>query len=405
MLSLFDEEIDTKTNTKMINNLNRDESSDSSKRYVPSKEEITQNLFDMTLDDFVNQRSKRFLSRLQIDDSFLWEDVSSHFGNPAFLETRRRLSRLKVANDTAERAVKLMQNFNGLITAKEEQKQFLLRCVQEHRNLYPDCKKTTLKRILDQTKISDQGSRIKGHPNVSTSTEVQTRKPFEDLGNKQKKRRSGGLSDYSEEELSFALVANLKKNKRMELAEVIEHLMKNPHQAPSVKAYLTPRKTIIQADQALALTTSFDRRFSPNLSKWQYLVLRGFMSDAESSAKLPSYHKLLETKKNCYPDPSDIEISEQGAKVKLQALLNLTCKRILQVVGAIDVSEGELKMTSKWGFDGSSSQSTYKQRSEILDLDDSSVFMTSLVPLKLESANRVIWENPKPSSDDLLQTY
>lgn len=49
-------------------------------------------------------------------------------------------------NDTAERAVKLMQDFNGLITADEEQKQFLLRCVQEHRKLYPDCKKTTLKR-------------------------------------------------------------------------------------------------------------------------------------------------------------------------------------------------------------------------------------------------------------------
>nr|XP_021191777.2 uncharacterized protein LOC110377279 [Helicoverpa armigera]XP_049697325.1 uncharacterized protein LOC110377279 [Helicoverpa armigera] len=146
MLSLFDEEVDTKTKTKMINNLNRDESSDSSKRYVPSKEEITQNLFDMTLDDFLTQRSKRFLSRLQIDDSFLREDVSSWGDSPAFLEARRRLSRLKVVNDTAERAVKLMQDFNGLITAEEEQKQFLLRCVQEHRNLYPDRKKTTLKR-------------------------------------------------------------------------------------------------------------------------------------------------------------------------------------------------------------------------------------------------------------------
>ncbi|XP_074115095.1 uncharacterized protein LOC141537816, partial [Cotesia typhae] len=138
MLSLFDEEVDTKTKTKMINNLNRDESSDSSKRYVPSKEDITQNLFDMTLDDFVTQRSKRFLSRLQIDDSFLREDVSSWGDNLAFLEARRRLSRLKVENDTAERAVKLMQDFNGLITAEEDQKQFLLRCVQEHRNLYPD---------------------------------------------------------------------------------------------------------------------------------------------------------------------------------------------------------------------------------------------------------------------------
>lgn len=100
----------------------------------------------MTLDDFVTQRSKQFLSRLQIDDSFLQEDVSSWGDNPTFLEARRRISRLKVVNDTAERAVKLMQDFNRLITAEEEQKQFLLRCVQEHRNLYPDCKKTTLKR-------------------------------------------------------------------------------------------------------------------------------------------------------------------------------------------------------------------------------------------------------------------
>ena len=99
----------------------------------------------MTLNDFVTQRSKQFLSRLQIDDSFLRED-DSWGDNPTFLEARRRISRLKVVNDTAERAVKLMQDFNGLITAEEEQKQFLLRCVQEHRNLYPDCKKTTLKR-------------------------------------------------------------------------------------------------------------------------------------------------------------------------------------------------------------------------------------------------------------------
>ena len=67
----------------------------------------------MTLDDFVTQRSKQFLSRLQIDDSFLRED-DSWGDNPTFLEARRRISRLKVVNDTAERAVKLMQDFNGL---------------------------------------------------------------------------------------------------------------------------------------------------------------------------------------------------------------------------------------------------------------------------------------------------
>ncbi|GBP41266.1 hypothetical protein EVAR_32992_1 [Eumeta japonica] len=89
----------------------------------------------MTLDDFVTQRSKQFLSRLQIDGSFLREDISSWGDNPTFLEARRRISRLKIVNDTAERAGKLMQDFNELITAEELQKQFLLRCVQEHRNL------------------------------------------------------------------------------------------------------------------------------------------------------------------------------------------------------------------------------------------------------------------------------
>lgn len=101
---------------------------------------------DKTLDDFVSEKSKKFLSRLQIDDSFLQEDVSSWHDNAAFLEAKRRVGCLKVVNDTAERAVKLIQDFHGLITAEEEQKQFLLRCVNEHRNLYPDCKKSTLKR-------------------------------------------------------------------------------------------------------------------------------------------------------------------------------------------------------------------------------------------------------------------
>ncbi|CAG9792723.1 unnamed protein product [Diatraea saccharalis] len=124
ILSLFDDDVCNQTKIKMIANLNRNKSSDFGKRYETSKEELTQKLFDKTLDDFVSEKSKQFFSRLQINDSFLGEDV---------------------VNDTAERAVKLMQDFNGLITAEEEQKQFLLRCVQEHRNLYPDCKKSTLK--------------------------------------------------------------------------------------------------------------------------------------------------------------------------------------------------------------------------------------------------------------------
>lgn len=43
-----------------------------------------------------------------------------------------------------------MQDFHGFITVEKEQKQFLLRCIQEHRHIYPDCKKQTLKRKFKQ---------------------------------------------------------------------------------------------------------------------------------------------------------------------------------------------------------------------------------------------------------------
>ena len=61
------------------------------------------------------------------------------------MEAKKKVFSLKEVNDTAERAVKLMQDFHEKTTAKEEQKQYLLRCVQEHKKLYPDSKKDTLK--------------------------------------------------------------------------------------------------------------------------------------------------------------------------------------------------------------------------------------------------------------------
>lgn len=98
------------------------------------------------MSDFVSVKSKNLFSRLKLDSSFLQENVSSWKENAVFLEAKKKACSLKAINDTAERAVKLMQDFHGLITADEEQKQFLLRCVQEHRKMYPDCKKDTLKK-------------------------------------------------------------------------------------------------------------------------------------------------------------------------------------------------------------------------------------------------------------------
>ncbi|CAB3250240.1 unnamed protein product [Arctia plantaginis] len=59
------------------------------------------------------------------------------------------------------------------------------------------------------------------------------------------------------------------------------------------------------------------------------------------------------------------------------------------------VIEYILKLISKWGFDGASNQSRYKQKIEG-EQDDSSIFMTSLVPLKLTDGDNTLWNNPKP---------
>lgn len=94
--------------------------------------------------------SRSFFRRLKIDDSFLMECPTSWPANASFQHAKMKVQSLIAVNDTAERAVKLMQDFHCLITVDEEQKQYLLRCVQEHRKEYPDCKKQTLKRHFSE---------------------------------------------------------------------------------------------------------------------------------------------------------------------------------------------------------------------------------------------------------------
>lgn len=59
---------------------------------------------------------------------------------------KRVLGYIKVVNDTAERSVKLAQDFNNILTRNEEQQQYVLQCVQAHRKSFPDTTKETLKK-------------------------------------------------------------------------------------------------------------------------------------------------------------------------------------------------------------------------------------------------------------------
>ena len=54
---------------------------------------------------------------------------------------------MKVVNDTAERGIALMQQYNSSLTKNEEQKQFLLRLVERHRKTFPSSAKSTLMKM------------------------------------------------------------------------------------------------------------------------------------------------------------------------------------------------------------------------------------------------------------------
>ena len=53
---------------------------------------------------------------------------------------------MNVVNDHAERGVSLTEEYSNSITKNEDQLQFLLQVVQEHRKAFPNSKKCTLTR-------------------------------------------------------------------------------------------------------------------------------------------------------------------------------------------------------------------------------------------------------------------
>lgn len=55
---------------------------------------------------------------------------------------KKTINSLIIVNDTTKRAMKLMEEYNVTLTLDEDQKQFILKCVQKYRKIYTDLKKT-----------------------------------------------------------------------------------------------------------------------------------------------------------------------------------------------------------------------------------------------------------------------
>ena len=142
-LAFFDEAVDSNIKRKMVTALNKQCCAEPEE--LPKRIQLEPGAIPETeLYDFVTSRTMSFIKTLGFNTDFLTEDPDNWLNREDFLQSKTYVNSLAVVNDRAERAVKLMQDFNCSITTNEEQKQYLLQVVSSHRAKYPEARKSLL---------------------------------------------------------------------------------------------------------------------------------------------------------------------------------------------------------------------------------------------------------------------
>lgn len=230
-------------------------------------------------------------------------------------------------------------------------------------------------------------------------------KLFDECAPKVQKRKIHELvSTRTPSEIAVAAEVTLRSAGKRDAANLIKELvLSSPARATNLKkARLTqhePNK-IISPEEALLLMVN------TKLSTFQYKNMRQQFKTMNANV-YPAYYLVQEAKKECYPEEEAFNVTDVSAEVRLQALLDITVKRIIKAQN--DISEHltslgsnvlSLRLISKWGCDGSSAQSRYKISIDDAESSDENLFSVTFVPLRLvdDISRRVLWQNPRPNS-------
>ena len=237
------------------------------------------------------------------------------------------------------------------------------------------------------------------------SPEFKNQKIFGELSTRSKNRLSKEHreSNTAPEVDAYAAAIKFRKLGNKNAYLVLNDIASNPLTA--AKAY---RDRYLKQARSLTPEQAVAYILDCKLSKNDYQLSRNNFVEIDNEG-FPPYYKVLEAKKACYPE--NISIKGHQAKVLLQSLCNHTaeqlCKYLDVVINQLSRNEYEnLKLYFKYGSDGSSSQSNYKQQfigDNGDSIDDSSVYVSSLVPIQLvtvteNNIEKIIWMNNKPSS-------
>lgn len=227
-------------------------------------------------------------------------------------------------------------------------------------------------------------------------------KDFEFCSEKTKRRRIRHLLETTcPEEISMANEMQLRQSGKRDSAAIVKELcLFSPRRGTQIKkarrCLINPKQDGFSNDQALALMVD------ANLTTHQYSIIRE-QSKLIKKKLYPPYYKVKAAKKLCYP--SEINISETHAEVKLQSLMDHTILRLCKVQEEVLKTIKELRnldIIVKWGCDGAE-QNRYKQKFSEPHASDESLFSISMVPIQMyamngQSSKQIVWQNPSTSS-------
>lgn len=147
-MSFFNSKLSVDTRRKMLYALKYNETSEEPvKRYTILLGDIG-NYMDQEIEKFISKGSQNFFERFALPTDFLEKDPTMWEADVSFKKCTEVVKGLKVVNDVAERGVKLMQDYNQILTKNEDEKQFILQIVADYRRKFPNIKKESLSKQL-----------------------------------------------------------------------------------------------------------------------------------------------------------------------------------------------------------------------------------------------------------------
>lgn len=141
-MAFFDERIPLNIKNQMVIMLKSvDKSSEKLKRF---EIENISDIYNWNIASFVSSKSLQFFTRMGINTDFLNINPSEWCQNEDYQKGLLTVRSLKVVNDIAERAVKLIEEYHSVLSKNPEQQQFIVQFLSEYKQYYADTRKSAI---------------------------------------------------------------------------------------------------------------------------------------------------------------------------------------------------------------------------------------------------------------------